>query len=776
MIKRFLLFCCILSSFAYAQSGLDSLSHIDYQALHQANLNDVWGYVDEFGNEYAIVGTSKGTSIVNVTNPTNPIEVFWYPGTESIWRDPCVYGNYAYVTTEAEDGLLIIDLSPLPSSNVLPTTIYTGPLGNAWQSAHTCFIDENGYAYIFGSNRGNGGAIILDVHTNPMNPIEVGTFDNWYVHDGFVRNDTMYLAHIGDGFFSLVDCFDKANPVLLGTKTTPNNFTHNIWPNSSGQFVYTTDEISGAYIAAYDISDPLNIVEVDRIQNSPSQGVPPHNTHVRGNYLVTSYYSDGVVIHDITHPYNMIRIASYDTYPSQTTGYDGCWGVYPFLPSGTILASDITQGLFILGPTYAQAAYLEGVVTDAATGLPLNNVKVKIEAHDQADFSSNSGFYATGINQFGNFTVSYSKVGYFPQTQIVLLSQGVITNQNIQLVPIPPYTLTVNVVEAGTANPISNAQILFDGSLIEHNGLTNAIGQEVMTLYYQEVYDISVGKWGYKTNCWSQQIDQATGTLTVELEKGYYDDFTFDFGWNISGNAVTGAWQRGDPTTTNGGSAPGIDADFDCGVTAYVTGNDPAMNADVDDVDGGETVLISPVFDLTTYSDPHVNFARWFFCLHGNPPDDTLKIFISNGINTVLMDQTGSVEADFYKWIFKSIRVLDFIPVTSSMQITVRVSDLDPNVNITEAGFDYFSITNASVLSSEEHLPIEVNIFPNPVHEILFVKGLDFGETYKLISTSGEVLIKGQIQMETEEIDMQGLDSGLYFLICGDKHLKVMKV
>ena len=60
-----------------AQLNIDSLSHIDYQQLHGANLNDVWGYVDELGNEYAIVGTSKGTSIVNITDGANPQEVFW---------------------------------------------------------------------------------------------------------------------------------------------------------------------------------------------------------------------------------------------------------------------------------------------------------------------------------------------------------------------------------------------------------------------------------------------------------------------------------------------------------------------------------------------------------------------------------------------------------------------------------------------------------------------------------------------------------------------------
>jgi hypothetical protein len=58
---------------AFSQLNVDSLSHISYQQLHGANLNDVWGYEDEMGNEYAIVGTSKGTSIVDISNPSNPV-------------------------------------------------------------------------------------------------------------------------------------------------------------------------------------------------------------------------------------------------------------------------------------------------------------------------------------------------------------------------------------------------------------------------------------------------------------------------------------------------------------------------------------------------------------------------------------------------------------------------------------------------------------------------------------------------------------------------------
>ena len=78
MKQLFLLLFTIVGSAAFAQFSIDSLSHIDYQALHGANLNDVWGYTDELGNEYAIVGTSKGTSIVAANyNIINVVIKYW---------------------------------------------------------------------------------------------------------------------------------------------------------------------------------------------------------------------------------------------------------------------------------------------------------------------------------------------------------------------------------------------------------------------------------------------------------------------------------------------------------------------------------------------------------------------------------------------------------------------------------------------------------------------------------------------------------------------------
>ena len=134
------------------QAELSFVSQTDYVSLHNTGLNDVWGYVDEQGNEYAIVGTEDGTSIMNVSDPANPFEVFWLPGENSIWRDPSVYGDYAYISTEAEEGLTIINMSPLPESNVFVVNLFTGDESLSWESAHNCHVDDQGLLYVFGAN------------------------------------------------------------------------------------------------------------------------------------------------------------------------------------------------------------------------------------------------------------------------------------------------------------------------------------------------------------------------------------------------------------------------------------------------------------------------------------------------------------------------------------------------------------------------------------------------------------------------------------------------
>lgn len=764
----------ITSVVSFGQFSIDSLAHIDYQALHGANLNDVWGYVDELGNEYAIVGTSKGTSIVDISNGVQ--EVFWLPGTTSIWRDPCVFGDHAYVTTEAEDGLLIIDLSPLPQSTNLASSLYTGPANAQWQSAHTCFTSPDGYAYIFGANRGNGGVIILDLNINPMAPIEVGTYDPFYVHDGYERNDTLYIAHIYDGFFSLVNVADKTNPILMATQSTPNNFTHNIWPSANGQVVFTTDEISGAYVAAYDISNPQQIAALDRVQSQQGTSVIPHNVHVKGDYLITSYYSDGVVFHDAHDPENLIKLGAFDTYPGQTPGFDGCWGVYPFFPSNKAVAADITLGLFVFQVNYAPAASLQGVVKNLITNQVLEQVSVSLQGAAMTENTNNSGSYKTGIAQSGTYAVTFNKAGFYPQTMVVNLVAGQSASLNVNLLPIPPFQLSVQVLEEGSNLPISNAQVLLKHPQISLQGLTNGLGLEDLTLFYQAPYEVVIGKWSYQTTCTTLTIDASTQNLVFYLKKGYYDDFSFDYGWSVIGDAQTGMWERGKCIAT-----PQVvmaeDTDLDCFNFGMYTGIGTTPHPDAADVDNGFTQLISPNFNTAGLSTPHLNYARSFFCYHGPGTfSDTLLVTLSNGLQEVVLEQLIGPMGQPMQWEYKSFPLNGLLDLSGNLQLFVRTADYAGNPNITEAAFDHFSITNESILSTEPMPNAQlITLQPNPGNEMLNINGLSAATPISIFTSDAKCVYQQQHDAQHSTLDTQLLAPGFYWVQIGHQMHKWVK-
>jgi choice-of-anchor B domain-containing protein len=767
---RFFIFTSIFyTPILLGQSDLTYISQTDYVALHNTGLNDVWGYVDEQGNEYAIVGTEDGTSIMNVSDPANPFEVFWLPGENSIWRDPSVFGDYAYISTEAEEGLTIIDLSPLPESNELVSTLFTGESGLSWQSAHNCHADDAGYLYVFGANYGEGGVLIYDVNTMPMNPTFVGAFDNWYVHDGVAFGDTLYLAHVNDGFLSIVDISDRSNPQLLGTKITPDSFTHNIWPSDNREVVYTTDELPDSFIAAYDITDVNNIIELDRVQSSPGQNVIPHNTFVQNDYLITSYYVDGITIHDAKHPQNLIEVAAYDTYPGQTPTYDGSWGVYPYLPSGIILASDRSEGLYVLQPDYQRASYLEGTITNQIDGNPIGNVSVDIVGNDQENLSSSLGFYATGMPSAGTYDVTYFKVGYESQIISTEITQGNITVQDVVLTPIAPFSLLVNVEDA-FGNPIQNAKIKLEHPLITYEGESNGLGEEIFSLFYEDFHNLQVGKWGYITQCLDLLLDSETGVITVVLQNGYYDDFTFDFGWTVSGSAETGSWERGIPNPTDNTVMNG-DVDGDCGNMAYVTGNAENLDPDFDDVDNGVTVLSSPVMDLSTYSNPALTFYIDFYCNHGPAAiDDTLKIIVSDG-NSQLVESFPPQSDEMVWSVFPlSVGGLDI----SNITISFLVSDLPGNPNITEAALDLFRVEEFSNIN-EESSQESFSIHPNPTAGEFVISGTQLGAIYKIRSLNGALLEVGIVKNAEHMLEINTFEAGIYLISVDGAQKKIIK-
>ncbi|MCW5897858.1 MAG: choice-of-anchor B family protein [Flavobacteriales bacterium] len=705
---------------AAAQYNIEYVGRLDYQDLRNSNLSNLWGYTDEVGNEYAIVGVngnpdvpnSGGVSVVALGDGTNPQEVFFYPGPPSIWREVKVWGDHAYVTTEANSGgITIVDLGPLPQSTALNATVWDAP---DWSRSHSLFIDENGRLYIHGANRGNGGVIMYDL-SNPMNPVEVGEYDQWYCHDSFARGDTLYAAHIYAGFFSIVDVSDPANPVLLGVQTTPDDFTHNVWLDDSGQYIFTTDERTNAYVGAYDIGDPTDIVFKDKLRSDNGSGAVPHNTYWLHGHLVTSYYTFGVTIYDAERPHNLVEVGHYDTSPFTGEGFRGAWGVYPFFPSERLIISDIETGLWVLEPTYRRACWLEGTVRNAANELPVGQATVSIVSTPGTSTTGIDGKYATGHHQAGTYTVTASAPGYLSATITgVSLVEGEVTLLDIHLQPLVSFVLTGTVVDAGTLQPLPDAQVRIKSETYLYETTSNASGVFTLPAVFTDEYEVLGGKWGWRTSCPAPQIiGPATAPLVIALEKGYYDDFEFDFGWTVNSTASAGIWERGVPigTTFNSQwSNPNVDVGGDCGAQCYVTGNGGG-GAGNDDVDDGHTTLTSPAFDATSVFDPQIRFNRWFYNAGGSgAPNDRMEVRLTDGTQTVLLE---TVTQSSSSWFYRTFRILDHMTPGTAMKLFVFITDDNPG-HLVEGGFDIFQLVDLSPVGMGEVTQLEMNLWPNP--------------------------------------------------------------
>ena len=147
-------------------------------------------------------------------------------------------------------------------------------------------------------------------------------------------------------------------------------------------------------------------------------------------------------MHDITHPNYMIEVAYYDSYAGSGNGFDGCWGTYPYLPSGNIISSDINssngQGrLLIYGRDFEQACYLQGNITDCETSATVSNVIIDILSTSTSEASNLFGDYKTAIVNSGSYQVVYSALGYENDTITITitLSSGVMQTQDVVLCP-----------------------------------------------------------------------------------------------------------------------------------------------------------------------------------------------------------------------------------------------------------------------------------------------------------------------------------------------------
>ena len=363
-MKKIALFCAffiyLLAVKAQSPLNMTLLGRWDDDTLPLApslslQYSGCWGMALN-GHEYAVLGGALHVLFFDVTNPTQPELIGKFAGKQTtLWREFKSYKNRIYaVSDQTEEGLMIFDMSQAPD-----TIIRTYYSNEFFLRSHTITLDTvSGRIYLNGSSAQSQGILVLDISQNPDQPTVLASVDlpGGYVHDSYVRNDTLYASSGFEGYFVFDFKTNPQQPKLIA-QTSTDGYNHNSWLNTAGTHAYYTEEIpDGKPVRVVDLQkmnigviEPVGAV-LDSFLTGSTRKPIPHNVYIKDNYLFNSQYEDGLLVYDISNPIDPVLVGHYDTHPQNTiyNTYYGNWGNYPWLPSGNILCGDMQNGLHIL--------------------------------------------------------------------------------------------------------------------------------------------------------------------------------------------------------------------------------------------------------------------------------------------------------------------------------------------------------------------------------------------------------------------------------------------
>ena len=377
---------------SFTCSNISLLAHLPLKDLLSGatRANDIWGHVDlNTGREYAIIGLRNGVAAVDVSDPTLPRVVGSYTGNGTTWRDIKVLQRYnastmrwqawAYVTADnTTEGLVIFDLNNLQngltvaardSTDTRAHNIYISGVDYSLNIANSAVAPQ---AHILGGNN-FGGALRSYGLANPVAPSAsyvpstLGQPD--YAHDASsmtVSDERAardcpnanagrceVLLDFNEESLRLWDNTSQNSASQLSDTAYPNaRYTHSGWWSEDRRYVFVHDELdeqgmgTNTSLYVFDVSSLTNPELVATWIGSTT--AIDHNGYVRGNRYYMSNYTRGLTVLDISNPRAPAEAGFFDTAPEGDVAvFSGAWGVYPYLPSGIVLVSDIQRGLFI---------------------------------------------------------------------------------------------------------------------------------------------------------------------------------------------------------------------------------------------------------------------------------------------------------------------------------------------------------------------------------------------------------------------------------------------
>ena len=374
-----------LSAGTYPCDGVDMLSRLSLADLGLSFGNDSWGWTDpETGKDYALMGGTEGTTIVDISRPRFPDVVGQLPAhaldpQAPFWRDIKVYQNHMYVVSEQQGhGLQVFDLTQVRGVTGPPVEFAETAHYDEFSNSHNININEDtGFLYavgtgdLDGSPNCEGGLHMVDI-SNPTSPSFAGCFaEHGYIHDTqcvvYQGPDTDHRGseicfasnlNLADGIqaVSIVDVNDKSNPVALARALYPLfGHSHQGWLTADQRFFLHGDELDelthglGTTTRVWDVRDLDNPVLANVFQNDNTS--IDHNIYTEGRVAYASNYTSGLRVYDIRNVPALSERLFFDVYPENDNASfeGGTWSNYPYFAQNRIVAvSSIDRGLFIL--------------------------------------------------------------------------------------------------------------------------------------------------------------------------------------------------------------------------------------------------------------------------------------------------------------------------------------------------------------------------------------------------------------------------------------------
>lgn len=537
---------------------------------------------------------------------------------------------------------------------------------------------------------GNLFVIGADIHdiwiydlSEPNAPNLVGFWEGEYLHDIDVYNNKIYGTGIYSSTVYIIDITDITSPTTIVSWNYP-GMAHDAAVFHNEQFLATADEMQGGHLKIWDISDYDNISEVSSFQINETHSL--HNIYFKNDLIIGSWYADGTRVLDVSDPYNLVEIGFYDTTELEGL-YVGNWGTYVYLPSGLIISSDTESGLYILE--------MDLVVThEELSEISLNqDIPIDITIlSPTSDITTASVYYKE----------------YFGEWNIIELENCSEGNNNY-----------CNFISSFNFNTIFEYYIYVE----------NSNGQSVLLPSEGEDNPFSV----------------TIGDIPIIIE----DNIENSTGWIIGDeldNATMGIWEFGDPnpvliSSSNTYSQPENDNTID-GVNCFITGNSVGENEGFDDVDGGKTTLISPVYSLEDADEILFQFSLWYSNnLGDNPGTDFLTIDYRQDI---MLDWLPFYSTNFSTegWETKQFYLSEITDNFSQIQFRIIASDLmyendsGSGGSLIEAGIDdlIFKSLYSNILLGDANLDGNIDI-TDIITMVNFIIGVMYPDNQMILNS-----------------------------------------